>query len=344
MAVASLANLGPVGSNMVPNFWADFLRDQLFPQLYFRQLGTKVVVPPGYGNTIKIPRWKTAIKQSATWAGTTDLSGALTAVGYMNETAMGSNTNTLSPESISGFITAWDGYYQYSDRSVLVSYTDYVKGAVKELGRQLAVRLDNFTRDRITAAGFIRTTGGVIGTAKTRSTNALQGKYVAKIAPTMEGYNVPAWDDETYVAVINPFAKYDMFADVSSNSFVAVHQYGDPSMAYRGEIGSMFGTRFLTTTAVPKFAGTGSTSGTNGLSPGVTGAYAWVFAPDAFYVAEHAQGGFDVIHHPPGSSGALQDPTNKIGSVGIKAYYGVIPNASTDKRLMRLSHGLGLLA
>lgn len=345
MGKALMSNVGPVGSNMVPFYWADFLRDNLFPHMYFRQLGTKVTIPQGYGNTVKIPRWKTAVRQKATRYGETALSSySGAAVAAMTEGSGTANSGLLSPESLSGFVTGWTGHFTYSDRVALVSHTDFVKGAVRELGKQLAITLDEYTRGKISGNAFTRTTSGQIGTAKTRSSEGLQGKYVALICPTMEAYNVPAWEDETFVGIINPLAKYDIFRDVSSNGFVETHRYGDPSMVYRGEIGQLFGVRFLSTTQAPKVVGTDANSASVGISPGVTGAYAWIFAPDAFYAAEQAKGGFEVIHHPPGSGGATGDPTNQIGSVGVKAYYGAIPNDADDKRLMLLSHGLGLLS
>lgn len=342
----TMSTMGPVGSGLVPNYWADFLRGNLFPHQYFRQLGEKITIPNGNGNTVKIPRFRSAVKNALN-PGQTTLSAAaggevMSAVGHMTEGTAPTASAVLQNDVISGHITAWVGFYSYSDRAAFASMADLVQAAVRELGRQQAYRIDTYTRTKISANAFIRTAGGAIGTAKTASTAGLQGKYIAKIGPTFEAYNVPAWDDGTYVALINPLAKYSIFADTSANGYIPVSRYTDPSKAYKGEIGEFFGVRFLTTTMVNKVIGAAGTSATVGLSPGVTGAYAWVFAPKAFYAVEHQAGGFFVYHAPP--TAQLSDPAAQQGTVAIKAWYGVIPELASEKRLMLFSHGLQLLS
>ncbi len=340
MAIGLMSNVGAPGSNMVPFFWSDFLRENLFPQMYFRSLGTKVVVPQGYGNTIKIPRWKTQVKPT-TYVGFTAVSSTA-AVGYMTEGTAPTAVN-LPPESISGFITGWCGAYGYSDRVVLVSMADYVAGAVKELGRQLAGRIDEYTRTKISGSSTLLANPGAGTANKTPTTAVLKGTNLALLGPRMEARNVPTWEDGTYVAMINPLAKADIYKDISSNGYIPIHSYQNSQMIYRGELGSMYGIRFISSTMIPKFVGAAGTTATLGMSVGMTGSSIWVFAPDSFYAAEQAQGGFEVIHHPPGSAGT-SDPANQIGSVAVKAYYGVVPAPSTDYRIVRMPHGLGILS
>jgi len=351
MAIGTLATIGPVGSGMVPNYWADFLRDNLFPNLYFRQFGTRVAVPQGNGNTVKIPRWKTTIKPGATTASTTfgthgisamTVTGGV-AIGAMTEgtpPAVNSGMARLNAESISGFITAWSGAFAYSDRAILVSKADYIAGAVKELGRQLAVTLDDYHRAKLsgTATTMMQLINGTLG--KT-GTAPLIASNLARVAPKLEALMVPTWDDEMYVAMINPLAKVDLFNDISGNGFIPVHMYGNQDMIYRGEIGSMFGLRFVSSTAIKKYVGTAATTATVGLSVNISGANMYVFAPDGFYGLEHSQGGFEVIHHPPGSSGAY-DSTNQIGTIGCKAYYGLAIGPTADRRVTHWAHTLSV--
>jgi N4-gp56 family major capsid protein len=339
MAIGTLSTVGAAGSNMVPFFWSDFLRENLFPNMYFRSLGTKVVVPQGYGNTIKIPRWHTQVRPHATLVGYTAVSSTAV-VAAMTEGAAVAVTNNLPPESISGFITGWAGAYGYSDRVVLVSMADYVAGAVKELGRQLAGKIDEYTRAKISASAFLRT-HAASNKALTIST-VLKGTNLCTLGPAFEARNVPTWEDNSYVAMINPVAKIDIFKDISSNGYIPIHTYQNSQMIYRGELGSMYGVRFISTTQIPRIVGTAGTSATNYISPGATGSNMYVFAPDSFYAAEQAQGGFEVIHHPPGSAGAL-DSANTFGSIAVKAYYGVVPAPTTDYRLMRYAHGCSVL-
>ena len=92
----------------------------------------------------------------------------------------------------------------------------------------------------------------------------------------------------------------------------------------------------------PTNLNTSPASVSNGMSGGTSGSNAFVFAPDAFYSIELEGGGIEVIHHPPGSGGATGDFANQKGAIAVKAWYGVTAAPSTDNRLIRFVHGIGL--
>jgi N4-gp56 family major capsid protein len=217
--------------------------------LYFRQLGTKVTVPRGYGDKVKIPRWQTPIKTTSSQAAITGSHSAVTR-GVTEGTVI--TPKSLCAENITGSV-------------VLVTRANFAEGALESLGRELAFRVDDYTMGTISGNAWVRT---VSGSAKIGSTKVLEGK-----GP----YNVPRWDDSTFVGVAHPLAQFDIYKDISATGFVSVARYGDVSKIYRGEIGQMFGVRLLLSNAVTVYAGaTGSASGTQGLSGGATGSHIWV--------------------------------------------------------------------
>lgn len=337
MAVTTSTLLGGPGSSVIPPYYADFLRENLYPSLYFRQLGTKVTVPRGYGDKVKIPRWQTPIKTTSSQAAITGSHSAVT----RNVTEGSAITpKTLCAENITGQTIQFAGARGYSDKVVLVTRANYAEGALESLGRELAFRVDDYTMGSISGNAWLRIAAG--GT-KAGTANVLAGKELARIAPHLDAYNVPRWDDNTFVGVAHPLAQYDIYKDISATGFVSVARYGDVSKIYRGEIGQMYGVRLLLSNAITLYSGaTGSASGTQGLSGGATGTHIWVFAPDAFYSIELEDGGVEVIHQPPGSSGAVDDPAAQIGSIAVKMHYGVASAPSKDKRLMKFAHGIGL--
>lgn len=329
-------------SHVVPPYYADFLREQLYPSLYFRQLGTLVTIPRANGEKVRIPRWQTPIK---TTSGNTVLStgagkGALTAITEDVSEGTIITPGILCAESITGAVKQFAGARRYTDKLVIITKANFLEGALESLAREMAFRIDRFTRKNISANSFLVKAAGAtkVGTAQ-----GLFGKEVARMAPYLDAANVPRWEDETFVAVGNPLLQYDLYRDISATGFVSVARYGDASRIYRGEVGQMYGIRWLLSTAVNVTRGaTGSASATTGLSGSTTGTNSYVFAPDAFYSLELEDGGVEVFHMPPGSGGSVGDPAAQIGSVSMKLWYGVTPAPSTDSRLMRFAHGINL--
>jgi len=347
MAFQTSTGLGAPGGHITPPYYSDFLRENLYPSLHFRQLGTQVTIPRGYGDKVKIPRWASPITNSS---GGAQLSsgGAVTAIRENFAEGSASDLGVLCAEDITGQVKRFVGGRGYTDQMIIVTKANYLEGALESLGRELAYRFDRFTRKNITASATLRKAGS--GNATT--TDQLFGKAIAKLRPYMDAANAPAWDDESFVAVVTPLAQYDIFRDPSATGFVPIVRYNDATRAYRGEIGQMYGIRFLLSNSLPLFNmgptnlkvtnTDGATSATDGMSSKATGSNAYVFAPDAFYSIELEGGGIEVIHHPPGSSGSVSDFANQKGSIAVKAWYGVTAAPSSDNRLIRFAHGIGL--
>jgi N4-gp56 family major capsid protein len=346
-----MSYVGGINKHVIPPYFSDFLRDNLYPNLYFRQLGTKVTIPRGYGDKIKIPRWDTPIVTSQGIAGVT---GNVSAIAQEVTEGAIIDIFGLSAENITGSVKQFAGGRGYTDKLIIVTKANYLEGALESLSRELAFKYDRWTRRNISANAFLY--GPVISGDSTYSTspkantmaaNRLHGKNMAKIRPILDSYNVPPWDDEHFVGLGHPVIQHDVYRDISATGFVPINRYNDPSKILRGEIGSMYGLRLLLSNAVPLYGTTSTFTGTaasanNGLSAGATGGNLWVFGPDAFYSLELEDGGVEVIHHPPGSGGSVGDPANQRGSISVKGFYGVAPAPSKDKRLMRFVHTCGL--
>ena len=335
--VTTMSTVGGVSGPVIPPFYSDFLRENLYPNLYIRQLGTAVTIPQGYGDRIKIPRWENPITHTGGQAG---LAGAVTAVQGMTEGTVISSFSNLSAEFITGDVTGFAGSRSYSDKLIMVTKANFIEGALEALGREMSYRVDKFDRVNISAATTLLNIAAT--TNKAVQTDTLIGKNVAKIAPNMDARSVPRWEDASFVGVTNPLAQYDMYTDISATGFVSVARYNDAIKIYRGEVGQMYGIRWLLSPAIPFIYGAAGTTASLGISTDVTGCNALVFAPDAFYTVELEKGGVEVIHHPPGSGGSTGDPANQVGSVAVKLYHGVASAPQADYRVLRVPHGLAL--
>jgi N4-gp56 family major capsid protein len=334
MATTKTSFLGGTGGHVIPPYYADFLRENLYPSLYTRQLGTLVTIPRGTGDKVKIPRWQTPVKTSAFVA---TVSGSISAVTTNVTEGSVITPGTLCAQSITGAVVQFAGGRGYTDKLILVTRANFIEGALESLVRELALRLEVYSRTNISASATQRLAGPAAGgnSTKVGSTAILAGKNIARIAPYMDSNNVPRWEDETFVAVTHPLAQFDIFADPSATGFVSVARYGERQKIYKGEVGQMYSIRLLFSNAVARILGSAATSATNGLSGTTTGSTAWVFAPDAFYSIELEDGGVEVIHQPPGSGGST-------GDAAAQVFYGVVAAPSADQRLMQFQYALTL--
>lgn len=333
------AYAGGTGGSIIPPFYSDFVRENLWPSLYMRQLGTRVTIPRNYGDKVKIPRWESPLSITRGVVGRNTSVSAITSQTESPVGGPGYSLRGLSANFISGQVKQFFGARGYNDKLIIVAKANYFEGALESLSRELAWAIDDYTRAQISANSTLRTAGSTANKAAT--SDGLFGKNIAKIAPYMDANNVPRWPDGSFVGVFHPLSQYDVFRDPSATGFVSVARYNDARMIYRGEVGEMYGIRMLLTNSLPKIFGSAANSATYGISGGATGSNGYVFAPDAFYALDLEGGGLEVIHHPLGSAGT-NDPANQAGSIAVKVFYGVASAPQADHRLVRFAHGISL--
>lgn len=335
------------GGHIQPPYYADFFRENLYPNLYVRQLGTKITIPGASGEKIRIPKWTPAItvatsgnkpKYSASKTG-------ISAISQVSNEGESPSPKTLSAGSLTGQVVQFSGARGYTDRMAVMSKADFMEEGLESLARELAYDLDKYSIANISANSVIKTVGNAnlaTGGAGIGSTAYLRSKHLILVPAVMDAAMVPRWEDETFVMLTHPLAQYDLFNDISANSFVQIAKYGERDRIYKGEIGQIYGVRLLLSNIIGIKTG-GATSATTGLSGGaVSGVNALVFSPDAFYTLEVENGGVEVIHQPLGSAGA-DDPAAQRGTIATKVFYGVVAAPQAEHRLVRYAHTLSLI-
>jgi len=329
------------GGHIQPPYYADFFRENLYPNLYVRQLGTRYVIPANSGEKVRIPKWTPAVK--------VDTSGAkpkyaasktgISAISQVTNEGESPTPAVLSAGSLTGQVVQFTGARGYTDRMAIMSKADFMEEGLESLARELAYDLDKYAIKSISASSVLKTVGNATSIG---STAYLRSKNLILIPAVMDAAMVPRWEDETFVMLTHPLAQYDLFNDISANSFVQIAKYGERDRIYKGEIGQIYGVRLLLSNIIGIKTG-GATSATTGLSGGaVSGVNALVFSPDAFYSLEVENGGVEVIHQPLGSAGS-DDPSAQRGTIATKVFYGVAPAPQAEHRLLRYAHTLSLI-
>lgn len=116
--------------------------------------------------------------------------------------------------------------------------------------------------------------------------------------------NAPTYDGSNYVAVVHPSVLYDL---MSTKDWIDYHKYEASTDIFNGEVGKLFGVRFISTSLAPIVRNTGDT-----LSVYQT----FVFGKEAFAVVNPDGAGIETIIHDRTSG--IGGPLNQFGTVGGK--------------------------
>lgn len=303
----------------LPTYWDSVLGENLYPNLFHWQFGTKRQIPRNFGKSIKVPRYKKLSITAAVTEGT-----------IVTPTA-------ASAQLISGNLSQFGGAIKHSDILLMTSLSDFVEMSLADLARDLAKVVDTKIRDTLSATGLAAggtkgdTTAG-LSLSVGATTGILKPKLLIRSAVRLDDANNSRPPDMYYPAIIAPRAVYDIQTNLSGGAWLDVTKYqtiGAPRI-YQGEVGRMYGIRFVTSTNVKRI--------NTGLSVNSTSGYrSYIFAPNAYYVTE-LNGDTAKTFVKQLGSGGTADPINQQSTVGAKVYFGCLPAAwtSTEYRMVRL--------
>lgn len=298
-------------THFIPPYWDAVLGENLYPNLYFYQFGTKRMVPRNFGTTIKIPRLK---KQNIIFATT-------------EGTVIG--TCPISDQYISGTMKQYAGAYKHSDLLIMTALSDVVELSLRDIARDIAKKMDASVRDALSGIGFALSASSSVGSTYIKPGNIIQAVV------TLDSLDNARPPDNHYPILTHPIVVYDIQTNTSDGSWIDVTRYtqGNVDRVYQGEVGRLYGARFVTSSNIRRAA----------LSGSVSGIRSYIFGPDSFYVTEISDMTAKTYVKQLGSAGAA-DPVNQYATVGAKVYFGVLPAtwSTTEYRMGRLLYTTAL--
>jgi N4-gp56 family major capsid protein len=209
------------------------------------------------------------------------------------------------PPAAEGLTLGWTEY-AVKQRARLVGVTDVAMALSPfELMSIAAEKVSydaKMTVDRSIAEAVMAGTGITLALAGAKVAAA----DVRKWATQLKIANVPTFPDGFYIAMVNPAITYDLMSDTSIGGWIEASKYADPSRLLNGEIGRMYGVRFVETNV-----------GT--VVPGATDTYnTVVFGPDYFAFGD-LQSIESYMVRPGGDH---SDPLAQKALVGYKGMWG----------------------
>lgn len=269
-------------------------------QLIFQQLGRKQALPAHHGKVVEWRKWNT-----------------LPNCDKLTEGVIPTGKK-LGMTSLNVELSQYGEYVSISDQLEMHAIDDTILGATEELGAAAGKTFDILVRDVVAAnsnalMADVTNNGAYVSTPATRSAliSALgTSGNVAYLTPTMVAKavtllrkaDVPYFSGNKYVCVIHPSVSHDLRV---SAEWLDLHKYAQPTEIYNGEIGELYGVRFIESTLAPIVK--------SGSNPAIY--QCLFFGKDAFGVVDPEGAGMETIIKTKDQVGG---PLNQFSTVGAK--------------------------
>ena len=264
-------------------YYSDYLIDNAQPKLVHDQFGQKHPIPKNGGKTIEFRKYSPLPKL------TTPLQEGVTPDGQ-----------SLNMSTIEATVAQYGGYITLSDMLLLTAIDNNLVQATKLLGAQAGATLDTITREVLNGGTNVIFAGGKEAREDLDGASLLTVADVKKAVRLLKNQNAEKIDN-SFVGIIHPDIAYDLTNDPAWKD---VKTYSDPDDWYEGEIGKIFGVRFVETTEAKVFDG---------------GVYSTlILGANAYGVTEISGGGLQHIVKQLGSAGTA-DALDQRATAGWKA-------------------------
>ena len=276
-------------SDEMKTYYSDYLIDNAIPKLVHDQFGQKHPIPKNGGKTIQFRKYNPLPKL------TTPLQEGITP-----------NGQSLNMSVIEATVAQFGGYVTLSDVLLLTAIDNNLVQATKLLGAQAGSTLDTITREVLNGGTNVIYSGGKNARTALDESSVMTVEDIKKAVRLLKSQNAEKINGD-WVGIIHPDVSYDLTNDPAWKD---VKTYSDPSDIYEGEIGKLYGVRFVETTEAKIWAKAGADS---------RAVYSTLILGDnAYGVTELTGGGLEHIVKQLGSAGT-SDPLNQRATAGWKA-------------------------
>jgi N4-gp56 family major capsid protein len=276
-------------SDEMKTYYSDYLIDNAIPKLVHDQFGQKHPIPKNGGKTIEfrkyspLPKLLEPIREGYTPDG-----------------------QSLNMSTIEATVAQYGGYITLSDVLLLTAIDNNLVQATKLLGAQAGATLDTITREVLNGGTNVIFSGGKEARGDLDATSVLTVDDVKKAVRLLKNQNAEKING-SWVGIIHPDIAYDLTNDPAWKD---VKTYSDPDDIYEGEIGKLYGVRFVETTEAKIWSKGGS---------GGQAVYSTLILGDnAYGTTEVTGGGLQHIVKQLGSAGT-SDPLDQRATAGWKA-------------------------
>lgn len=259
------------------------------PKLVHTQFAQMRPLPANNGTTIHFRRWN-----------------PLEAAPAPLEEGVTPEGQELSQSEITATIQQYGKPTYITDLLAKTHLDRVVNEAMRQVADQGALTIDHITRDILNEGTNVIYAGGKTARNELTATDLLTGLDIRKAVRALKKAKAPTDASGYYVCIVGPDVTFALQQD---DDWIKVSQYQDKQNIYSGEVGRIWGVRFVETTEAKIFEGAGSS--------GADVASALVLGADAYGIVKLDGANVRTIVKPVGSGGT-GDPLDQRASVSWK--------------------------
>jgi len=110
------------------------------------------------------------------------------------------------------------------------------------MGQNMGETLDTLTRDAMYSGATAQLAGAKSALTDVAATDTFSASEIRKAVRTLENSKAVRYPDQMFMGKVGPYTKYDLTGDTT---WVNAKTYSDVKDLYMGEIGELYGVRFL---------------------------------------------------------------------------------------------------
>lgn len=291
-------------------FYDRAMLERLTPELVFARFGQRRPITRNGGDTIQFRRF------NAEKANITALTEGQTPDG-----------GSLGISTVTAQIKQYGDYKVITDKLDLMGIDPVITETVQLLGEKAGLSVDTIVRDAIDQGLKVFYSNGRIGRGSLTLGDSINSTDIRKVVKLLRLQFAKPFDDGCYIGIISPQCEADLMSDPMWQD---VSRYNGGEGIMKGEIGKLFGVRFIVT-ANPKVY---EEAGMNYVNVHPT----YIFGQNAFGIVDIEDSGKpETIIKALGSAGT-NDPLDQRASVGYKfAFAAKILNENALVRIESVS-------
>lgn len=292
-------------------FYVKNLLRRYTPALQFARFATKDTVARRQGLTVN---WR---KFSAMAALTTPLTEGVTPTGQ-----------SLAVTAITAAMQQFGGFVTISDVLDFAAIDPVLTETSEILGDQAGLTIDVLTRDVVAAGTNVVFANGT-ARIQVGAANVLTSLLIRRARRALKRNNVPPAAGGDYIGFVHPDGVFDLTGDAA---WVNAAHYAGATRIFDGELGRLWGVRFIETTNAPIWAASGA--GT----PAADVYGTIIVGRGAYGIPElTGESSPDIIVKQLGSAGTA-DPLNQRATAGWKVAHAA--RRLAEEAIVRIEHGV----
>lgn len=295
-------------TNEMQTYYDKKLLARLIPNFIHMQWGQKRPIPKAGGNTINFRKF------ASLTAATTPMTEGVTPAG-----------NSITVTALTASPSQYGDFVQVSDVLDLEAIDPVLDEMATVLGEQASDTLDQVTRDILAAGTTVQYANGRASRVTVAAGDNLTVLEIRKAVRTLKRNKAKPIEGGDFVAIVEPGATFDLQGD---SAWINANQYAGSKAIFNGEIGRMYGVRFVETANAKKFAGAGAAA---------IDVYATIILGEGAYgiVDVAGSGAVQNIIKPVGSAGSA-DPLDQRATTGWKALFTAV--ILQQNAMLRIEH------